>query len=159
MQPVRRVQADVSEGQCDELGPAVRALAKPINSSAMSRRADTPAGQSPTRSAIDVITVRISANSKGDRRSGRTDLIRRTPDNARRTTSARPGASSPAAVWNWLIDDTHLVNVAGVYCHWPAPVCSDAASVTLCATTRAGAGNGTKPRSEVHEVNLAQSDR
>ena len=56
--------------------------------------------------------------------------IRRTPDNARRTTSDRPGASSPAAVWNWLIDDTHRVNVAGVYRHFPTPLCSAAASVT-----------------------------
>jgi len=57
-------------------------------------------------------------------------LIRRTPDSARRTTSARPGASNPAAVWNWLIDDTHRVNVDGVYRHLPTDVCFAAASVT-----------------------------
>ena len=55
--------------------------------------------------------------------------IRRTPDNARRTTSARPGASIPAAVWNWLIDDTHRVRVSGVYRHLPTEVCKAAASV------------------------------
>ena len=56
--------------------------------------------------------------------------MRRIPDNARRTTSDLPGASIPAAVWNWLIDDTHRVNVAGVYRHRPTPLCSAAAAVT-----------------------------
>jgi len=72
----------------------------------------------------------MSASNNGDRRTGGIDRIRRTPDNARRTTSARPGASSPAAVWNWLIEDTHRDKVAGVYRHLPTDVCSAAASVT-----------------------------
>jgi hypothetical protein len=55
--------------------------------------------------------------------------IRRTPANARLTTSDRPGASKPAAVWNWLMLDTHRDNVAGVYRHRPTDVCSAAASV------------------------------
>ena len=61
----------------------------------------------------------MSSSSSGDRRTGGVARIRRTPDSARRTTSARPGASSPAAVWNWLIEDTHRVSVAGVYRHFP----------------------------------------
>ena len=72
----------------------------------------------------------MSSSSSGDRRTGGMARIRRTPDSARRTTSARPGASRPAAVWNWLIEDTHRVSVAGVYRHFPTPVCSAAASVT-----------------------------
>ena len=55
--------------------------------------------------------------------------IRRTPDNARRTTSDRPGAWWPAAVWNWLMLETHRVNVAGVYRQRPTPVISAAAWV------------------------------
>jgi len=39
--------------------------------------------------------------------------VRRIPDNALLTTSDLPGASRPAAVWNWLMVDTHRVNVAG----------------------------------------------
>ena len=56
--------------------------------------------------------------------------MRRIPDSARRTTSARPGASSPAAVCTWLMLDTHRVTVAGAYRHFPTPVCSAAAAVT-----------------------------
>ena len=96
----------------------------------MSLRAATPAGHDPAASSIGTSRVRMSSSSSGDRRFGGIDRIRRTPDNARRTTSARPGASRPAAVWNWLIEDTHRVNVAGVYRHFPTPVCSAAASVT-----------------------------
>ena len=97
----------------------------------MSRRAATPAGQPPAGSAIDDVSrVRMSSSSSGARRTGGVARIRRTPDNARRTTSDRPGASRPAAVWNWLIEDTHRVSVAGVYRHFPTPVCSAAASVT-----------------------------
>jgi hypothetical protein len=96
----------------------------------MSRRAATPAGQSAAEPSIEVIRVRMSASSSGDRRTGGRTRIRRIPDSARRTTSDRPGASSPAAVWNWLIDDTHRVRVAGVYRHLPTDVCSAAASVT-----------------------------
>jgi hypothetical protein len=71
----------------------------------------------------------MSSSSNGDRRTGGMARIRRTPERARLTTSARPGGSRPAAVWNWLIEDTHRVNVAGVYRHFPTPVCSTAASV------------------------------
>ena len=71
----------------------------------------------------------MSSSSSGDRRTGGVARIRRTPANARRTTSDRPGASNPAAVWNWLMLDTHRDNVAGVYRHRPTDVCSVAASV------------------------------
>ena len=56
--------------------------------------------------------------------------MRRIPDNARRTTSDLPGAWRSAAVWNWLIEETHRVRVAGAYRHRPTPVISAAASVT-----------------------------
>ena len=69
----------------------------------------------------------MSSSSSGDRRTGGIARIRRTPDSARLTISDRPGGSSPAAVWNWLIEDTHRDNVAGVYRHRPTPVFSAAA--------------------------------
>ena len=95
----------------------------------MSRRAATPAGHPPAVSPIEIIKVRMSASNKGARRFGGVARIRRIPDNARRTTSERPGASRPAAVCTWLIDATHRVCVAGAYRHVPMPVCSAAASV------------------------------
>jgi len=87
----------------------------------------------------------MSASSNGDRRFGGVARMRRIPDSARRTTSARPGASSPAAVCTWLMLDTHRDTVAGVYRHLPTPVCSAAAAVTSCATTNGGPGNGQNP--------------
>ena len=96
----------------------------------MSRRAPTPAGQVAVVSPMQVIRVRMSASSSGARRFGGVARMRRIPDSARRTTSLRPGASSPAAVCTWLIEDTQRVSVAGAYRHFPTPVCSAAASVT-----------------------------
>ena len=96
----------------------------------MSRRAATPAGHSVARVDRSTIRVRMSASSNGARRFGGVARMRRIPDNARRTTSLRPGASSPAAVCTWLIEDTQRVSVAGAYRHFPTPVCSAAASVT-----------------------------
>ena len=63
----------------------------------------------------------MSSRSSGARRFGGVARIRRTPDNARRTTSDRPGAGRPAAVWNWLMLEHHRVNVAGLYRHSRAP--------------------------------------
>ncbi len=51
----------------------------------------------------------MSTSCNGDRLTGGVARIRRIPDSARRTTSARPGASRPAAVWNWLMLDTQRV--------------------------------------------------
>ena len=76
------------------------------------------------------MSVRMSLRSNGILRTGGMARIRRTPESARRTTSDPPGGGSPAAVWNWLMLDTHRDNVAGVYRHFPTPVCSAAASVT-----------------------------
>lgn len=56
----------------------------------------------------------MSASSSGARRDGGVARILRIPDNARRTSSDRPGGSSPAVMWSHqLVEDTHQVNVAG----------------------------------------------
>jgi hypothetical protein len=72
----------------------------------------------------------MSVSSNGARRDGGVARIRRIPDKARRTSSDRPGASNPAAVCSWLIEDTHRVTVAGAYRNLPSGFCSAAAAVT-----------------------------
>ncbi len=101
----------------------------------------------------------MSSRSSGARRFGGVARSRRIPDSARRTTSERPGAARPAAVWNWLIEEVHRVNVAGLYRHCPTTVCSAAAPVRYAATTIGSAGNTAYPSPLAHPVNRAQSDR
>ncbi len=99
----------------------------------------------------------MSSRSSGARRFGGVARSRRIPDSARRTTSERPGAARPAAVWNWLIDDAHRVNVAGLYRHCPTTVWSTAAPVRYAATTIGSAGNTGCPAALAHAWNRAQS--
>ena len=82
-----RVRATSSERRC--------APANPISSSAMSRRAATPAGQPPATTIEQSTRPRMSSSSSGARRTGGVARIRRIPDNARRTTSDRPGGVQP----------------------------------------------------------------
>ncbi len=62
-------------------------------------------------------------------------------------------------MWNWLIEEVHRVNVAGLYRHSPTAVCSAAAAVRYAATTIGSAGNTAYPAPLAHPVNRAQSDR
>jgi len=133
-------------------------VANPTSSSAASRRAITPPGQV-ENGAIAASSLRMSSSSSGARRFGGVARSRRIPDSARRTTSERPGAARPAAVWNWLIEEVHRVSVAGLYRHCPTPVWSAAAAVRYAATTIGSAGNTGCPAPLAHPWNRAQSDR
>ena len=129
MQPVSLVQSHVGQGQRDELAAAAGA-GEPHQQHRDVPPRTHPAGHAAAVCSMEDIRMRMSSSNSGDRRTGGVDRMRRIPDNARRTTSDRPGASSPAAVWNWLIEDTHRVNDAGAYRHRPTPVVSAAACVT-----------------------------
>src|SRR5207344_2917937 len=103
---------DVGNGEGDEFAAAVRSR------ETHHQQRHVAAGGHPRRPAARrpgqyVRNVRISSKSGGAHPFGGIRRMRRIPDKARRTTSDLPGASIPAAVWNWLIDETHRVNVAG----------------------------------------------
>ena len=63
-------------------------------------------------------------------------------------------------MWNWLIEETHRVSVAGVYRQFPTPVCSAAASRHVVRDHQRGSRQrrGTR-RSPAQVVNRAQSER
>ena len=130
MQAVRPVHGDVGDGEREEF------TAPAGTGESHQQQGHVPAGGDPggphrgRRRDRWSAAIRMSLSSNGDRRPCGVDRIRRIPDSARRTTSARPGAVSPAAVWNWLMLDTHRVSVAGAYRHFPRRRCSVAASVT-----------------------------
>ena len=125
----------------------------------MSRRAATPAGQSPAESPIDVTRVRMSASSNGDRRTGGIARIRRMPDSARRTTSDPPGGVEPRGGVE-LVDRRHPPGQGGRGVPpLPHRRLLRGRLRQVVRDHQGGAGNGANPRSVVQAVNLAQSDR
>ena len=97
MQPVRGVQRDVRHGEADELAAAC-ASANPSSNTAASRRAATPAG----RSAAGAAT---SARPPAAERIGA--AVGWPGSGGPPTSPGGPPSTGPAAVWNWLIEDTH----------------------------------------------------
>ena len=135
------------------------APANPTNNSAASRCAAIAVGHTVIDGRITSNNSRTSARSSRLRRFGGVFRSRRIPDRARRTTSDRPSASKPAAVWTWLIDEAHRVSDAAPYAGRPSGLRSSAASVRYAATNSGDAGNTTCPPANPHRSNRPQSDR